>query len=321
MQELIINFSRDWISLYVITGFALLIIEFCSITMKFCKKYFVQIMIFMMSISAVYFLYSGQDPAQVYQFYSDDYLWRNGIYYMNSTLSVQAYTVIVFGNVICGVLGFASFMKFTQRSLADNREEYAMKSKFDNVSYVASVFVHSIKNQLLANRVVHKRIQGMFENNEIDMDRLKDYIVTLSEQNETMLSRLDELYRSIRSNSILLVPVPVEEIIRCAVERFHNKFPEKQVDIVMEAGKVLVLTHNERLYTVIEVKDNGKGIGRENLKQIVNPFYSSKNSNYNWGMGLYYVRAIAKGHYGTLRYESKENEGSSFYILIPKYKE
>ena len=36
-------------------------------------------------------------------------------------------------------------------------------------------------------------------------------------------------------------------------------------------------------------------------------------------MGLYYVREIVKSHLGTLRIESKDGEGSSFYILLPKY--
>jgi len=354
IQEMLVDFSRYWISFYVLAAFVLLIIEFASITMKFCRKQFVQIMVFMMSISIVYLLYSGQDPAQVYQFYSDDYLWRKGIYYMNSALSVQAYTVIVLGNVICGILGFASFLKFTQRSFADNHEEFVMKNKFDNVSYVASVFVHSIKNQLLANRVIHKRIQVMFDNGIAGEEPLKGYINTLSEQNELMLSRLDELYKSIKSNSIILVPVLIEEILHCAVERFHNKFPEKQVNVEMETkatvladkthlceavynllvnaqeavnesdrgaeGKISLITHNERLYTVIEVKDNGTGINAGKLRKIYEPFYTSKNSNYNWGMGLYYVRAIVKGHFGIMRFESKENTGSSFYILLPKFK-
>ncbi|WMJ86626.1 sensor histidine kinase [Anaerocolumna sp. MB42-C2] len=355
IQEIIINFSRYWIFVYVLAAFVLLIIELASITMKFCKKQFIQIMVFIMSISIVYLLYSGQDPAQVYQFYSDDYLWKNGIYYMNSALSVQAYTIIILSNVICGILGFASFLKFTQRSFADNHEEFVMKNKFDHVSFGASVFVHSIKNQLLANRVIHKRIQTMFENGIQDTDQLKDYINTLSEQNELMLSRLDELYRSIKSNSIFLFPVSIEAIFNCAVERFHNKYPDKQVEVVMETnavvladkthlceavynllinaqeavneadrgeeGKISLITHNERLYTVIEVKDNGTGIGREKLKKIFDPFFTSKNSNFNWGMGLYYVRAIVKGHFGILRYESKEKAGSSFYILLPKYKD
>ena len=54
-------------------------------------------------------------------------------------------------------------------------------------------------------------------------------------------------------------------------------------------------------------------------KKIFEPFYSSKNSNFNWGMGLYYVREIVKSHLGSIRVESKEGVGSSFFILLPKY--
>ena len=355
LQSVIITFSSVWIVIYVVIAFILLIIELFSITMKFCKKQFIQIIILITSISIVYLLYCGQDPAQVYQFYSNDFLWRNGIYYMNSTLSIPAYIAIVVGNVIAGILGFASLLKYTQGNYKDSREDFVMKNKFDGVSFGASVFVHSIKNQLLANRVIHKRIQQLYEKETIDVQQLKEHINTLSVQNEIMLTRLDELYRSIKSNSIYMTPVLAEEIVQYAIERFHGKYPGKHVEVelrtkatvladkvhlceaiynllvnaqeaVMDAnrgdtGKVSLIIHNERLYTVFEVSDNGTGISDKVMKKMFDPFYSSKNSNYNWGMGLYYVRAIAKGHFGNLRYESKVGEGSSFYILLPKYME
>ena len=44
----------------------------------------------------------------------------------------------------------------------------------------------------------------------------------------------------------------------------------------------------------------------------------SKNSNSNWGLGLYYVRTIVKKHMGTLKVESIYGSGASFYILLPK---
>jgi len=86
-----------------------------------------------------------------------------------------------------------------------------------------------------------------------------------------------------------------------------------------ENGQVSLLCHLERLYTVIEVRDNGCGMNKSQIKKIFEPFYSNKNSNFNWGMGLYYVREIVKSHLGSIRVESKVGEGSSFYVLLPKY--
>ena len=69
----------------------------------------------------------------------------------------------------------------------------------------------------------------------------------------------------------------------------------------------------------MEIKDNGMGMSKGQSKKIVGPFYSSKNSNFNWGMGLYYVREVVKSHLGSMRVESDQGKGSSFYILLPKY--
>ena len=86
-----------------------------------------------------------------------------------------------------------------------------------------------------------------------------------------------------------------------------------------EKGEVSLKIRNERLYTVIEVRDNGCGMAKHQIKKIFEPFYSSKNSNSNWGMGLYYVREIVKSHLGFMRVDSTEGKGSCFYILLPKY--
>ena len=58
---------------------------------------------------------------------------------------------------------------------------------------------------------------------------------------------------------------------------------------------------------------------RDQHKKIFEPFYSSKNSNTSWGMGLYHVRTIVRAHVGSLRVESKPGRGTSFFVLLPKY--
>ena len=86
-----------------------------------------------------------------------------------------------------------------------------------------------------------------------------------------------------------------------------------------ENGKVIMSCNNERLYTVIKILDTGIGMHKKQMKKAFEPFYTSKNSNYNWGMGLYYAREVVKGHLGNIRIESKIGEGTSFYIMLPRY--
>ena len=70
---------------------------------------------------------------------------------------------------------------------------------------------------------------------------------------------------------------------------------------------------------VLEISDEGGGITQEEQKKIFEPFYSSKNSNTSWGMGLYHVRTIVRAHVGSLRVESQPGKGTSFFVLLPKY--
>ncbi len=345
--------SLFWMTAYLLISAFLLIYEFKSITMKFCRRQFSQIMVCMFALSGIYYLYYKQDPGQVYHFYWYTFSWNKGIGYMQVDPSLFSYLTLVIISVICCVLGFYSLFRFTRRNYMDNKEDMVMERKFDSVKVGVSVFVHSMKNQLLSNKVIYKRIRQLYEQPEVDVQKLVEYVATLEEVNNLMLSRMEELYRCVKSNAIYMIPVSMKEIMENSLELFHEKYPDVNVYIDIgdntmiladkinlcealynllinaqeavlnsdrkEEGKVSLLCHNERLYTVIEVRDNGCGMNKSQAKKIFEPFYSSKNSNFNWGMGLYYVREIVKSHLGSLRVESKEGEGSSFYILLPKY--
>ena len=353
LQEFLTEFSYFWILLYICIALILLIHEYFSITMVFFRRQFSLIVICMIAISGLYLLYCGQDPGQVYRFYHASYKWKRGIGYLQHMWDIKAYYLLMLINVVCGILGFISLMRYTQENYANDMEEVVMERKYNTARVGTLVFVHSTKNQLLANRVIFKRLNGLDMDKEADVKKAKEYIATLEDINESLLERMEELYRSVKSSSIYMISCRLEEIVANALERFHDKCPGVPVEVVLESdvsvladkahlceaiynllinaqdaveaaelgekGKVSLLSHDERLYTVIEIKDNGVGIPKATMKKIFEPFYTSKNRNHNWGMGLYYVRAIVKGHLGSLRVESKEGKGSSFYILLTKY--
>ena len=351
-QRVFANINIAWINVYLWAAIIILLIEFFSITMKFCKRQFVQIMVFLIAITGIYILYYRQDPGQVYRFYSYSNVWNNGIGYLQIDPSLFSYVVLVVVNVISAILGFFSLFRYTRGTYEANMEDVVMERKFDTVRIGVSMFVHSMKNQLLSTRIIYKRIDQLYEQPELDTVKLKEYIDSLKDVNDSMLTRIEELYRSVKSNSISIVPVSMSDIIENALKRFHEKYPDHPVEVhndgvstiladkthlcealynllinAQEAvlmtertdGKVCLNCKNERLYTVIEVKDNGMGMSKSQTKKIFDPFYSSKNSNFNWGMGLYYVREVVKSHLGSMRVESDQGKGSSFYILLPKY--
>ena len=93
---------------------------------------------------------------------------------------------------------------------------------------------------------------------------------------------------------------------------------EAQVEAGRTDRPIRLISRQERLYTVLEVRDEGVGIARSEQRKIFEPFYSSKNSNYSWGMGLYHARMIVKAHLGQLRVESTPGRGTSFFVMLPR---
>lgn len=68
----------------------------------------------------------------------------------------------------------------------------------------------------------------------------------------------------------------------------------------------------------IIIKDNGTGIPHDIIEKIFQPFFTTKPTGQGTGLGLSLsFDIITKGHGGELKVESKENEGTSFIILLP----
>ncbi len=68
---------------------------------------------------------------------------------------------------------------------------------------------------------------------------------------------------------------------------------------------------------VIQIVDTGKGIPEEKLKDIFNPFFSTKEKEGGSGLGLAMVNRIVEQHNGTLYLHSTEKIGTCFQITLP----
>lgn len=68
---------------------------------------------------------------------------------------------------------------------------------------------------------------------------------------------------------------------------------------------------------VIEVKDNGCGIPKENLGKLFTPFFTTKKMGMGTGLGLAITYGIIKMHRGDIKVYSIPEEGTVFTIKLP----
>ena len=84
--------------------------------------------------------------------------------------------------------------------------------------------------------------------------------------------------------------------------------------------KISIKLHNEDNQIIFKVSDQGTGIPLEDQPHIFEKFYRAANISKRVagsGLGLAIVKTIVDSHQGRIWFESKENEGSIFFVLLP----
>jgi signal transduction histidine kinase len=180
--------------------------------------------------------------------------------------------------------------------------------------------VRTIERQ---NKRLQKLIDQVLNNslgyNEIQLNKeaidIKDYMDTLL--NDFQLSvKLDDFIIN-RNYSITNN--------RIQVDKFYLTTALLNIleNAVKYAGNALIInciveTNSE---LKISIKDNGIGIADKDKTQVFDKFFRAGNKEIHnvkgLGLGLYYTNQIIKAHNGTIRVESKEDQGTTFVLTIP----
>ncbi|HJB36410.1 MAG TPA: HAMP domain-containing histidine kinase, partial [Candidatus Blautia merdipullorum] len=87
-------------------------------------------------------------------------------------------------------------------------------------------------------------------------------------------------------------------------------------------GKVTLEVVSYSLFSRIDVRDTGIGIEEEELPEIFQRFYRSRDvfSEEGVGLGLYLAREIVRSQGGYIKVSSKKGEGSVFSVFLPSEK-
>jgi signal transduction histidine kinase len=91
------------------------------------------------------------------------------------------------------------------------------------------------------------------------------------------------------------------------------------MDATPPGGRIRVTTRSvdDDTSVELEVADSGRGIPATDLKDIFEPFFSTKESDRGTGLGLFISAQIVREHRGRIDVASEEDRGSTFLVRLP----
>lgn len=87
-----------------------------------------------------------------------------------------------------------------------------------------------------------------------------------------------------------------------------------------KGGRIIIGARESEGNLIIEVKDDGRGLAKEDLERIFNPYYrkeSDRNQLSGLGLGLSLCKKFIDLHGGRIWAESEPGEGSTFSFSLP----
>jgi len=348
--------SRGLNIIYVLGTLSVILSQLKRMKTPWLKNNFMVVLITYVNLEIIFLLFGVFSPLQVSHVIPTNHSFLGTLYY-GQTISLLHWYVIIIGSFLLMIIGTMSLWRYNKLIGQIGKPEMMLEKKLRENNMGVRIFTHGIKNELLAQRVLIRRMKHRAMNTEVgtvDLDAMTEQLEQLAQSNNQILQRMDELYRTFKSNRMQLKPTSIYHIYNDVLKKLEeeqrsliitNEFEDQflladRPYIVQTICNLLsnafdAVADNEsngrkRVVSldcyqagdslVLQIKDNGIGIEKGQRQRIFEPFYTRKNSNTNWGIGLSYVQQTVKAHFGYVRFESKLGEGTTFYVYLPIYK-
>jgi signal transduction histidine kinase len=100
-------------------------------------------------------------------------------------------------------------------------------------------------------------------------------------------------------------------------QAFINLIKNAMESITEEKGKVFITVDKEgKNYIVVKIADTGCGMTAEEINQIFNPEYTTKEKGV--GLGIPLAFEIIRGHGGDIQVTSRKDKGTTFDVILPR---
>jgi PAS domain S-box-containing protein len=225
---------------------------------------------------------------------------------MVSLGKLAASVVHEINNPLAGVLNYIRLMsKIMSRNTLSPEETQKFRKYLDIIGSEVKRSSEIVSNLLAFSR------KSTLEFSQVDINNVLERSILLS-NHKLMLNNIQiekRLYPEIPG-----ILGDFNQLQQCILNLIFNA-----ADAMPEGGNISIESMYNPLSGLIEIRvaDTGRGIAKENLSKIFEPFFSTKQEGKGLGLGLSVVYGIIDRHKGTIIAESEIGKGTVFSIKLP----
>ncbi|MDY0289722.1 MAG: sensor histidine kinase [Sphaerochaeta sp.] len=234
-----------------------------------------------------------------------------------------------------GVLVYTSIV-YNSFEINARRLRSGFRARMRTAGSGLRIFSHSIKNQFIAVKLLAE--QGAVSGSgSAQLESIQSICTRTIERLSSLHilpDRITFTYKALCTsaltykierefNDIRIQNTVPDAVIRIDeyyfLEVLRNLISNSREAVRNNEDFVIVLHCKRQLnYIIFSIEDNGKGIDPAIQKQIFEPFFSTKPSISNWGMGLSFSQQIIESFGGAMRVESVIDRYTKMEIYIPE---
>ena len=233
---------------------------------------------------------------------------NNPLSYIVSNIQNLAYNLEQFSQLINTLKAEKAI---TQQTLVDTLQHY----QFDELQTDSSDIIAEMTEG--ADRV-KEIVQGLRQFAHPDQTQIGDIDITELIDNTLRVAWNEIKYNANVEKNYNTEPVIITGRSTQLSQVFLNLFFNAAQAICDKVGVISITTKADKKNAYITIADNGSGIDENKLNKIFDPFYTTKPIGQGTGLGLAISKAIIEQHSGQIRVESQLNQGTVFYITLPK---
>jgi two-component system cell cycle sensor histidine kinase/response regulator CckA len=217
-----------------------------------------------------------------------------------------------FNNVLNGIIGL------TELALDDSPEGT------DQYSYLEQAVVAAHRATDLVKQIVAFSRKSPLEKKRVNLSRLVKEVLRLIRASKPRNVRVEESFPS-GNDMVMADPTQIHQVLMNLCTNAYQAMQDKGGTMNVSVETVILdedfCEHDPDItpgrYVRLTVGDSGKGIPREHIDRVFEPYFTTKKKGEGTGLGLAVVHGIVRSHEGTISINSQAGEGTSVHVYLP----